>query len=274
MARTGSETTTAGRPATMPPRFDDETPRAGLRQALAAEWTKIRTVRSTVGTLATMAVATVGIAVLVAATASLQHDDTILGGSLGNAVPGQIAAVALGVLVVCGEYGSGTIRATFAACPRRLTVLAAKTLVVAALVFVVAFTAALCAYQAATVMLSGQGYLPGKPMPALFGIALNYAAVAVLGVALGTALRHSAAAITAVTGVLLLPTLIGPLLGGWQRWVAGASPVAALQKLAQTSDASPRTLGSMGAWPTLWLVCAYSVAALVASAWLLRTRDT
>ncbi|MBB5113415.1 ABC transporter permease subunit [Micromonospora echinospora] len=229
--------------------------------------------RSTMGTLAAVAVATVGIAVLVAATASLQPDDTILGGSLGNLVPGQIAAGALGVLVVCGEYGSGTIRATFAACPRRLTVLAAKALVVAALVFVVAFTAALCAYQAATVMLSGQGYLPGKPMPALVGLALSYAAVAVLGVALGTVLRHSAAAVAAVIGFLLLPTLIGPLLGDWQRWVAGASPVAALQKLVQTSDAGSHTLGSLGAWPTLWLVCGYSVAALAASAWLLRARD-
>ncbi|MFE2614200.1 ABC transporter permease subunit [Micromonospora chalcea] len=225
MTHTGTETTTTGRP-----RSDDDTHRVGLRQALAAEWTKIRTVRSTMGTLAAVAVATVGIAVLVAATASLQPDDTILGGSLGNSVPGQIAAGTLGVLVVCGEYGSGTIRATFVACPRRLTVLAAKALVVAALVFVVAFTAALCAYQAATVMLSGQGYPPGKPMPALVGVALSYAAVAVLGVALGTVLRHSAAAVAAVIGFLLLPTLIGPLLGDWQRWVAGTSPVAALQK--------------------------------------------
>jgi ABC-2 type transport system permease protein len=249
------------------------TDRAGLNQALISEWTKIRTVRSTVWTLATMAVTTVGIAVLVAATSSLQPDDTVLGGSLGNAVLGQIAAGAVGVVVVCGEYSSGTIRATFAACPRRLTVLSAKALTVATLVFVVAFLAALGAYQVGTMMLSGHGNAPGRPMPALLGIALSYAAVAVLGVALGTVLRHSAGAVTAVTGILLLPTLVGPLLGNWQPWFAGASPVAALQKLAQTSDAAPEALGSLGAWPTLWLVCTYSLAALAASGWLLRTRD-
>ncbi len=257
----------------MPPRSGSAHATAGLSQALVSEWTKIRTLRSTTWTLATMAVTTIGIAVLVAATHSLQADDTILGGSLGNAVLGQIAASAVGVLVVCGEYSSGTIRATFAACPRRLTVLMAKALVVAALVFVVAFLAALGAYQAGTVMLSGHGYAPGRPMPALLGIALSYAAVAVLGVALGTVLRHSAAAVTAMTGILLLPTLIGPLLGNWQRWFAGASPVAALQKLAQTSDAVPEAVGSVGAWPTLWLVCTYSLAALAASGWLLHTRD-
>jgi ABC-2 type transport system permease protein len=250
------------------------TDRAGLNQALISEWTKIRTVRSTVWTLATMAVTTVGIAVLVAATSSLQPDDTVLGGSLGNAVLGQIAAGAVGVVVVCGEYSSGTIRATFAACPRRLTVLSAKALTIATLVFVVAFLAALGAYQVGTMMLSGHGHAPGRPMPALLGIALSYAAVAVLGVALGTVLRHSAGAVTAVTGTLLLPTLIGPLLGDWQRWLAGASPAAALQKLAQTGDAAPEALGSLGAWPTLWLVCAYSLAALASSGWLLHARDT
>jgi ABC-2 type transport system permease protein len=251
-----------------------DTRRAGLPQALASEWIKICTVRSTLWTVATMVATIVGTAVLVAATNSLHPDDTVLGGSLGNAVLGQVAAGTLGVLVVCGEYSSGTIRATFAAYPKRLTILAAKTLLVAAVVAVVAFTAAVCAYLAATLLLSGQGHPPSDPMPALLGIAISHAAVAILGVALGTALRHTAAGTTAVTGILLLPTLLGPLLGTGQRWIAGASPAAALQKLAQTADASPDTLGSLGAWPNLWLVCAYSAAAWAASAWLLHTRDT
>lgn len=108
----------------------------------------------------------------------------------------------------------------------------------------------------------------------MLGIALNHAAVAVLGLALGTTLRHTAAGITAVTAVVLLPTLLGPLLGSGQRWVAGSSPMAATQKLAQTSDVTPEALGSLGGWSTLGLVCAYSAAALAASAWLLHAWDT
>ena len=54
-----------------------------------------------------------------------------------------------------------------------------------------------------------------------------------------------------VVAVLLLPSMLGPLLGGWERWVAGASPVAALQKLSQSSDAAPDAVGSLGAWPSL-----------------------
>jgi ABC-type transport system involved in multi-copper enzyme maturation permease subunit len=238
------------------------------------EWTKMCTLRSTTWTLAAMATVTVGTAVLVAATTSLQPDDTILGGSLGNAAVGQIAAGIFGVLVVCGEYSSGTIRATLSACPRRLIVLTAKALVVATVVLVVAFASAMAAHQVGIAMLSGQGYPPGRPMPALLGVAFSYAAVAVLGVAVGTALRHTAGAITAITAIILLPILVGPLMGSWQRWIAGASPIAALQKLAQTSDAVPESLGSLDAWPSLWLVCGYSIAALAVSGWLLRRRDT
>jgi signal transduction histidine kinase len=106
--------------------------RAGWREALASEWTKIRTVRSTVWTLVVMAALTIAFAVFVGFTKSLQPDDTILGGSLTGAVSGLIAAGVFGVLAISGEYGTGLIRATLTACPRRVTVLAAKTAVVAA----------------------------------------------------------------------------------------------------------------------------------------------
>jgi ABC-2 type transport system permease protein len=204
-------------------------PARGVPQALAAEWTKIRTVRSTVWTLATMAAATVGIAVIVAATASLQHDDTILAGSLGNTAPGQIAAGILGALVVSGEYASGTIRATFAACPYWPPKPSWSPSRIRG------------GIRRGAVRLPGRdchavrARLPtGKPMPCSGSLSATPRSP-VLGVALGTALRHSAAAVTAVTGVMLLPTLVGPLLGSWQRWIAGASPVAALPKLTRTS---------------------------------------
>jgi len=74
------------------------------------------------------------------------------------------------------------------------------------------------------------------------------------------------AACFAVTG------LLGPLLGGWQRWVAAASPVAALQKLAQSSDAAPDTVGRLGPWPSLWLVCGYALVALAGAAAVFRRR--
>jgi ABC-2 type transport system permease protein len=185
----------------------------------------------------------------------------------------MIAAASFGALVMSGEYGAGMIRTTFAACPRRLTVLAAKAVVVAASTLVLALAGGLLAYQIGRLFLAGRGYPPGEPMPALLGVGLCFSAVAVLGLAVGAVLRHTAGAIIALVGVILLPTLIGPLFGDAQRWIAGASPTAALQKLAQSSDAAPDAVGSLGGWPSLWVVCAYTAAALAAGAWALERRD-
>lgn len=246
---------------------------AGFAATLAAEWTKARTARSTAWTPGVMAVLVIGLAVFVGATESLQPDDTVVGGSLTGAVIGQVAAGVFGVLVMSGEYASGLIRVTFAACPRRGTVLAAKATVTATTTFVLAVPALAAAYVAGDALLADGAYAQGDPFPALLGVAACFAATGLLGLAAATALRSSAGAITAVVALLLVPTMFGPLLGDLQRWVGGASPLGALEKLTQTSDASAETVGSLGPWPSLAIVGAYSLLALAASGWLLRRRD-
>lgn len=247
--------------------------RAGFRQAVTAEWTKLRTLRSTVRTLVLTVLLVPAFAVFVGITRSLQPDDTVLGGSLTGAMFAQITAAIVGVLVVAGEYGSGTIRATLAASPRRHTVLAAKAVVTSVVTFVVGLASCVVAAMIGGLILSGEGYASGEPMPALLGIALSIAAVGLLGLAAGVVMRSSAGAITAVIGILLLPPLLGPLFRDWQRWVVGASPTSVLQKLSQSSDAVPEVAGSIGAWPSLWLVLGYAAVALAAGAWMLRVRD-
>jgi ABC-2 type transport system permease protein len=247
-------------------------PRAGFREALGAEWVKLRGTRWALWTLAAMAACVVGVAALVGATRSLQPDDTVLGGSLTGAALALVVAASFGALAMSGEYASGTIRVTLAACPRRGVVLAAKAAVVGVALFGAALAACLLAWRVGATMLP-DGYAPGSPMPALAGVALCFSATGLLGLAAGTALRHSAAAVTAMVTVLLLPALVGPLLGDRGRWVAGASPMAALQKLAQSSDAAPEAVGSLGAWPSLGLVGAAAAVALLAALLLLRRRD-
>jgi ABC-2 type transport system permease protein len=246
--------------------------RAGFIEALASEWTKLRTVQSAVWTLAAMAASVLGIAVFVGATGSLQPDDTVLGGSLTGATFGLLVGAGFGVLVISRDYAAGTIGATLMACPRRAVVLAAKATVTAAIMFGVALAACFLAYQVGAVMLPDD-YAQGTPMPALLGVAACFSVTGLLGLAVGTVLHHSAGAITTMVAVLLLPSLIGPLLGGWERWVAGASPVAALQKLAQSSDAAPDAVGSLDAWPSLWLICGYALVALVGAVLVFRRRD-
>ncbi|MFF1276084.1 hypothetical protein ACFVZC_22215 [Streptomyces marokkonensis] len=86
-------------------------------------------------------------------------------------------------------------------------------------------------------------------------------------------MRHAAGAVVTVVAVMLLPSLFGPLLGDLRRWVAGATPTAAPEKLTQTSDASPEAVGSLGAWPSLALVAGCTVLALAGAARVLHSRD-
>jgi ABC-2 type transport system permease protein len=247
--------------------------RAGFRQALAFEWTKFRSARATSWTLAATAILVPAFAVFVGATGSLQPDDTILGGSLTGSVGVQMVATVLGALAITTEHSSGMIRTTLAAQPRRLTVLAAKGAVVFTTLFAVTSVSCTLAFGIGLVMIDGDVHATGDPWPALPGIALMLSVSGLLGLAVGTVLRRSAGAVAAVAGVTLLPSLLGPLFGDLQRWVGGASPSSALEKLTQTSDATHETVGSLGGWPSLAIVAAYTAAALVGSAWLLRARD-
>lgn len=171
---------------------DSPTARAGFRQALAAEWIKFRSVRSTVWTTVATAVVPVAGAVFVAATGSLQDDDTVIGGSLTLAVVAQLLAAVVGAMTVTGEYGSGTIRTTLAANPRRGTVVAAKATLVAGLMYVVALVSCTLALLAGDLLLADR-YAAGDPLPALFGIAGSFAVAGLLGLAVGTLVRHSRA---------------------------------------------------------------------------------
>ncbi|CAH9414544.1 ABC transporter permease subunit [Streptomyces globisporus] len=242
-------------------------------QALAYEWIKFRSVRSTVWTTVATALLPVLGAVFVATTGSLQSDDTVLGGSLTLSVVAQMLAAVVGALVMTGEYSSGTIRTTFAARPRRSTVLAAKAALVAGVMYVLALASCTLAYLLGDALLPEGRYAQGDPLPALFGIAASFAVAAVLGLAVGTLVRHSAGAVTTVIGLLLLPSLFGPLFGDAERWIAGLSPTAALEKLIQTSDAAADTVGSLGPWPSLLLVAAYTTALALGALVLLRRRD-
>ncbi|MGW5365144.1 hypothetical protein [Actinopolymorpha pittospori] len=244
-----------------------------MMNVLAGEWTKLHTVAATRWAPVAAFTAVPALAALVALTRSLQPDDTILGGALTGAVVGQLGAAILGVLMMSGEYRTGLIRTTFTATPRRLTVLGAKATVIVTLTYVGGLAAGTLGYATGRVLLAEEGYRPGEPVPALFGIALTFSATGLLGLTAAVILRHTAGALTLAIGVVLLPAILGPILGAWGRWVVAAAPTTALQKLAQSSDATAETMGGLGAWPTLALVCGYTIIALGIAGWLLRSRD-
>jgi len=220
--------TRAGLPAPPPPAMR-------VRAALSAEWIKLRSLRSVPVTLVLAAVFCIGLADLVcsnyaanwsAFSAAKRAAFDPLDVNFGFVQIGAVFFGALGALVVTNEYGNGLIRATFAATPQRVLVLAAK----AALLGLVALSgsAAICG----AAFLTGQGELsgrvpsvgPGAPgvLAHVVGAVLYLTAAGLIGLLIGVLARGSALAVSGVFGVLLvLPTMVDSLPQGavWRHTV-------------------------------------------------------
>ncbi|MGH3309584.1 MAG: ABC transporter permease [Streptomyces sp.] len=275
--------------------------RTHLGHALASEWTKIRTVRSTVWTLSVMFALVVGIGLLTALGLS-GGDYTgmpLLAPGLFGLMLGQICVITLGVLVITSEYGTGMIRTTLTACPARGRVLMAKSLVFFLLAFVMTTVACSLTALINSLLLSDQkvpDYIdrgPGSPLKGSFedgklvadsgewlgatvGAGLYVALLGLLALAVGALLRHSAGAITAMLGVVLLPLVMALFMNGKtlepvRDVLMEYSPLNGLASLYRI-PMSAEEHNSTG-WPLLGLLAGVTVVALGAAYALLNKRD-
>ena len=237
------------------------------RDLLISEWTKLRSVRSTYWALLVAAVVSLAGGALFAWPA--RHGahllDPVAFSFIGWAEYPVLAIGILGVLAFTSECATGQIRTTFTAVPRRLAVLAAKTAVVGSLALVfgellavtsVSLTQGLLARQGQGVSLSHPG-VPGAVLAA--GVAL--ASVAVTGVALGAAIRHTAGAIAALPVVFYLPLALLGLPSPWSDRIDRFTlPVAAYQVVAlhPATDLLAPALSMLVliAWPAVALAAA------------------
>ncbi|MFD7511212.1 ABC transporter permease [Streptomyces sp. NPDC059853] len=210
--------------------------RAHLGHALRSEWTKIRTVRSTVWTLALLFVLTVGIGSLFALALSGEEyvGLPLLAGTFFGLMFGQICVITLGVLVISSEYGTGMMRTTLTASPNRGRILLAKVLVFFGVSFVMTLLATTLSGLVQSSLLSGQSaadryidsYMESSIengevvatgahwLEATLGVSLYVSLLGVLGLAVGALLRHSAGAITTMMAVVLLPLLAAMFMFG------------------------------------------------------------
>ncbi|MET7638497.1 ABC transporter permease [Streptomyces sp. NPDC005438] len=253
----------------------------GLGHALASEWTKIRSVRSTMWSLGTMIVLVVGIGLLMTPVlddVSSYQNEPALGLGFTGTLLGMFCVITLGVLVISSEYGTGMIRTTFTACPSRARVLTAKALVFFGVVFVIATCCS------AFVALIHSSVADGKPglveadgatwLRATAGAGLYVALVGLLALAVGAMLRHSAGAITTMMGLVLLPLLIAIFLASEslrdiRKYMIDYSLPSGLSAMfeVQFQESSP------DGWTPLWILLAVTVAALAGAYALVTTRD-
>ena len=184
---------------------------ARARDVLSSEWTKLRSVRSTYWALIIAAVVSMAGSALAAFPAGqgAPLPDPVAFSFIGWAEYPVLAVGVLGVLTFTSEFATGQIRTTFTAVPRRVPALAAKTTVAAALALVFGELLAVASFSLTQAILSrhGQGVSlshPGVP-GAVLSAGFVLVVVAVTGVGLGAAIRHTAGAVAALPVVFYLP---------------------------------------------------------------------
>ncbi|NMO52827.1 ABC transporter permease subunit [Actinoplanes sp. TBRC 11911] len=251
----------------------------GLRQVTRMERIKLRSVRSTwwlaIAAVVLMGAVGTGVGLGYRSHSPVATAAQILNNSLGGAIGAQLLLGALGVLVVSGEYGTGMIRSTLAAVPRRRTVLAAKVAVCGAAALLVGLVASFAGY------LGGQLAIRGTAIPAaslgdadilrpvvLTGVYLGVTAL--IGVGAGTILRHSGAAIGTLFALLFVPMIVAGLFG--EDGVAVGRFIPLLMLLNSIAVTSP-VPGLFSGWVSALLMCAYAAVAILIGGVLLRRRD-
>ena len=200
--------------------------RVTFREAMDSEFAKIRTVRSTFWTVLLTLVLSIGISLLVAvitsvnwstvsdsSKATLDMSQVELGVNFGILVVGV-----LGVMVVSTEYGTGMMRTSLTAFPRRGTLFAAKGTVLALVVLVAGLIITIVSYEAASPFYTKHGIDlslgEGANVRALLAVPVYLTLIALMAFGLGFLLRSTAGGISSLVGVLFVIPIITNFLPG------------------------------------------------------------
>ena len=256
--------------------------RVTFAAALRSEFTKIRSVRSTYWTLIAMFIVVVGFGALASFGATTHHpigpswDPTRQ--SLVGLYIGQLLIGVLGVLAISSEYSTGMIRTTLTTNPHRGVMIAAKAVAFTVVAFVASLITSLAAFFLGQAIMSSHHISTtiGSPgvLRAVVGGALFLTACGVLAFGLGLLLRHTAAGIGSMVGLLFVVTvLINFLPQGWQNHVDKWVPALAGGMLWQVAAQPPGSTPMFGPWPSFAVLCGWAALALVPALLLFRKRD-
>ncbi|OFI36527.1 ABC transporter [Arthrobacter sp. SW1] len=255
-------------------------------RVLDSEFIKFRTLMSTKILLACTALVMVGFAALSAwgtgqfADAAAQDPEAAAamaaqGGDLAITVPtsgiafAQLILGSLGVLLMSSEFTTGMARSTFAAVPRRTQPFLAKLAVVAVASFILT---AVSTYIAGLVSLPILDSFDLKldlgsqqSIKLLIVNSIYVAAVAAIGMSLGSLLRNSAGGIMSLVGLFFVAPIAFQLIPGEffeeaRKYLPGntINPLTAVEHVPDTLEAWQAAL-VLGAWVVVPVVLAMFV---------------
>lgn len=262
---------------------------------LRSEWIKLRSIRSTVWCFLILVALTIGFAMLIAPFA---------GGTAEGAWPAQGLAVAsvtaslgmtslvvsvLGVLVISGEYGTGMIRSTLTAVPKRTPALLAKALVLAFVTFVVSAIAFLITVPIVAAVLSAKHFevdIGDVPLwTAVLGGVGYLVLVALFSFSIGAIVRNTAGGLAIALGVLLALPIVLSIMAAvtqlpWLQSLQNLLPSVAGAKMYEYTGLSafsqmPPQEGvlTLEPWQGGLVLAAWAVVAFVIASVLLKRRD-
>ncbi|MEU5535564.1 ABC transporter permease [Streptomyces sp. NPDC020362] len=251
-------------------------------QVIRSEWTKIRSVASTVWTLSLAVVVTVALGMLISALSRSQYenmplrerisfDPTVI--SFAGMTLGQLAMIVFGVLVVSNEYSTGMIRVSLAAVPQRGTFLFSKIAVAAALALVVGMVTSFAAFFLGQAMLGPLGTGIGETgvLRAVLGGGLYMTLIAMFSMGVAAMLRSPMLSLG-----ILMPFffLISNILGNVDatkklgRFLPDQAGSRIMQVVPRIGDDTP-----YGPWGGLGIMALWVIAAVAGGYVLLKHRD-
>jgi ABC-2 type transport system permease protein len=256
---------------------------------LRSEWTKMRSVRSTIWTLVATVLAVVGIGALATAETAAHWNS---GGavdrfgfdptarSLAGLFLAQIVIGVIGVLVMSAEYGTGTIRVTLSAVPNRPLVLTCKAAVFGAAALVTSEVLTFVAFVLGQQLLKGSTPYATLSDPdalrAVVGSGLVLVVLGLFALGIATIVRHTAGALATYVGILLvLPLVLQAFPESVQRHLIRFMPLV----IGESMTATRLGLNDFGGtlpfapWTGFALLCAYAAVALVVGGIVMVRRD-
>ncbi|WP_255952001.1 ABC transporter permease [Streptomyces odontomachi] len=253
-----------------------------VSQVIRSEWTKVRSVASTVWTLSVAAVVTIALGMLISYLArrdfssmsvdrQIAFDPTFV--SFAGMTLGQLAMIVFGVLVVSSEYSTGMIRASLAAVPQRGAFLFGKVAVATVLAFVVGIVTSFLAFFLGQALLGPFRASISDPgvLRAVFGGGLYMTLIAMFSMGIAAILRGPLLSLG-----ILMPFffLISNILGSVSatqkvgRYLPDQAGSRILRVVRPLDDHAP-----YGPWGGLGIMALWVIAALAGGFMLLRTRD-
>ena len=251
-------------------------------QVIRSEWTKIRSVASTVWTLSLALVVTIGLGMLISALSKSQFDDmsakdklsfdpTFI--SFAGMSLGQLAMIVFGVLVVSNEYSTGMIRTSLAAVPQRGTFLFSKIAVATGLCLVVGLVTSFVTFFLGQAMLGSHKAEISDPgvLRAVIGGGLYMTLIALFSMGVASMLRSPMLSLG-----ILMPFffLISNILGNVSatkkigQYLPDQAGSKIMQVVTPVDDSAP-----YGPWGGFGIMALWVLASLVGAYVLLKRRD-